>query len=147
MRLGWKYLCERQDAKRATHGRGIKSMTPNGRSMDGGLTPETNDDHLYLEIQEVYQQIEILPPSQASRILGVRISPDGSSHEQTRPLRQTTTSWVDCVRLGHIRKCNTWLYFQTTVKKSIEYPLVATTTKSSQYHFVESPALCTVLQA
>ena len=37
MMLGWLTLCERQDAERAKHGRGLNSMMLNGRSMDGGF--------------------------------------------------------------------------------------------------------------
>ena len=75
-----------------------------------------NNDYILLETQEKYQRIERLPTSQSSSILGVWISPDGYSHEQTRCLHQTTTTCSDRVRSGHIWESNKWLYFQTTVK-------------------------------
>ena len=106
-----------------------------------------NKAYLSLETHEGYQQIERLPPSQASRILGVWISPDGSSHEKRIRLHQTTSSWADRVRSGHVRKSDAWFYLQSTVKKSIEYPLVATAMKSSQCKYIESIALCTALKA
>ena len=60
---------------------------------------------------------------------------------------QTTTTWDDCVRSGHTRKSDAWFYFQRTVKKSIEYPLVSTSMTASQLQYIESPAICTALQA
>ena len=75
-----------------------------------------NNYHLSLKTQELYQPIERLPPLQALSILGVWISPYRTSHEQTRHLQQTTKTWDDCVRSGHIRKSYAWFYFQNTVK-------------------------------
>ena len=75
--------------------------------------------HLSLENHKEDKQIVILPPLQSSRILGVWISPEESSHEQKKRLHQTTTSWDDRVRTGNISKSDVWFYFQTTVKTSI----------------------------
>ena len=58
-----------------------------------------------------------------------------------------TTSWSDRVLPGHIRKYYDWYYFHTTIKKSLEYPIVATTMSHTQCHSVESTALCSALQA
>ena len=43
-------------------------------------------------------------PKQASSILGLWISQDGSSKEKTRRLQQITASWADKVRSGDITK-------------------------------------------
>ena len=57
-----------------------------------------------------------------------------------------TIAWDNRVRSGHIRKANDWYYYQSTVKKLLEYFLITTTMSQSQYHSVESPALCSAIQ-
>ena len=86
-----------------------------------------NQSDLFLNTPEGPQKREGLPASQDSRILGVWISPAGSSNEQKKQLMTITTAWYDRVRSGHIIKADAWYYYQSTVKKSLEYPLVATT--------------------
>ena len=84
-------------------------------------------------------------PNKVSRILGVCISPDGSSKEQTRRLHQIKSSWSDKVRSGHIKKQDSWYYFQSTVKP-LEFLIIATSMNDKQCHHMESPALCSALQ-
>jgi len=76
--------------------------------------------------------LERLPVTQASQILGVWIATNGSSNEQVRQIRSMTAAWADRVRIGHILWDKAWNYYQTTLKRSIEYPLVATTMEEPQ---------------
>ena len=87
-----------------------------------------------------------LPASAAQRILGVWIAPDGNNNTQVKELRKITESWADRVRSGYIKKEDAWYYFQTTVKKSLEFPLVATTLTKEECRKIESPALKVALQ-
>ena len=75
------------------------------------------------------------------------IAPSGYSIEQTKRLLYITTSWADRVISVYIRKTEAWYYFQSTIKKSLEYPLVAPTMTHKQFHSVESTALCSALKA
>lgn len=95
---------------------------------------------LTVETAEGRKELECLPISQPSRILGVWMAPDGNSKEQVRQLRKVTEEWADRVRSGHIMKADAWHYYQTTVKKSLEYPLVATTLSMKQCRYIEAPA-------
>ena len=76
--------------------------------------------------KEGVKEKERLSPEQASKILGVWISPDGSSNEQTIQLHQISASWADKVRSGHIKKKDSWYYFQRTVRKLLELSLIST---------------------
>ena len=102
---------------------------------------------MFLRTPEVPQKIERLPPSQFSRILGVCITPGGSSTEHTKQLRSITTAWSDRVRPVHIRKSDDCYYSQMTIKKFLEYPLVGTKISQTQCHLVEYPDLCSALHA
>ena len=85
--------------------------------------------------------IERLPVNKAMEILGVIIAPDGNSRDQVKKLRSITEEWASAVRSRHIRPAEAWEYYQTTVRKSLEYPLAATTLNKRQCKHIEAPAL------
>ena len=72
--------------------------------------------HLSLTYYEVTQTIKQPPPSHASSILGVWISPYISSARKTNRLWQLTSGWADRVISGDIIKWYMWYYFQNTIK-------------------------------
>ena len=102
---------------------------------------------MFLNTPEGPQKIERISSSKDSIILGVYISLDGSSNKQKMQLREITTAWAKIVRSVHNRKDDACYYYQSTVLKSLEYPLVATIMLQSQYHSVESLDLCSALQS
>ena len=102
---------------------------------------------LTIKYWDIRIPIQWLSPSQDSRILWVWVAPNGSSQEHTAQLRKITTSWANRFRSSHTRRENAWHYFQTTIKKSINHPLMVITMSKSQRSQVESPALSTALQA
>eukprot|EP00957_Ditylum_brightwellii_P161785 12317965-Ditylum_brightwellii.AAC.1 len=55
------------------------------------------------------------------------MAPDGNNTTQVKELSKITSQWANRVRSGYIKKKDTWHYYSTTIKKSVEYPLVATT--------------------
>ena len=58
MRLGWQSLCERQDAERAKHRRGINSMMPNGRRMDRGINTPSQKESNH-SIGELFSRMQV----------------------------------------------------------------------------------------
>ena len=93
-----------------------------------------NPADLLLNTTQGQNIFERIPPSQASRILGLWIDPDRSSYEHTNQIKSITTACPDRVRSGHKRKADTWYYFQSTVKNTLEYSLVKTTMTKNQCH-------------
>ena len=63
-----------------------------------------NEAELSLNSTDSIQEIESLPPSQASRILGAWTAPNRYSIDQTKRLLSIITSWAYIFRSGHIRK-------------------------------------------
>ena len=86
-------------------------------------------------------EFERLPVNKALEILGVMIAPDGNSRDQVKKLRGITEEWASAARSRHIRPTEAWEYYQTTVRKSLEYPLAATTLNKKQCRHIEAPAL------
>ncbi len=52
-------------------------------------------------------------------ILGVHLAPDGNHYQQVR------IHWTNCMLTGCIPKDDAWLAFQSTIWKSMSYPLPA----------------------
>eukprot|EP00957_Ditylum_brightwellii_P131014 9993652-Ditylum_brightwellii.AAC.1 len=66
---------------------------------------------------------------------------DGSSTQQKIELKKITTSWSDQVKTGHLKVSDAWQYYQTTIQKSLEYPLLTTTLSEEECKKIERPAL------
>ena len=62
-------------------------------------------------------------------------------------MNQIKPSWSDIVRSGHIKKQNAWYYFQSTVKKLLEFSLISTSNNDKQCHHIESPAFFYAIQS
>ena len=58
IRLGWKSLCERQDAKQAKNGRGFTCMMPNGKSTDRGINTPSQKEGNH-SIGELFSQMQV----------------------------------------------------------------------------------------
>jgi hypothetical protein len=106
-----------------------------------------NEATLSVATRQGRKSIERLPVSAASRILGVYIAPDGNNEEQVKQLRKKTEQWADRVRSGHLPKTDAWYYLQSTIKRSLLYPLLATTLTEKECKHIEAPALAAGLQA
>ena len=92
------------------------------------------------------RSIERLPVNKAMEILGVMLAPDGNSRDQVKKLRSITEEWASAVKSRHVRNDEAWEYYQTTVRKTLEYPLAATTLSKRQCTEIEAPALQAGLQ-
>eukprot|EP00957_Ditylum_brightwellii_P061300 4652601-Ditylum_brightwellii.AAC.1 len=88
---------------------------------------EDNDTRLFVDTRKGRIEVERLPSCTTSRILGVWMSPNGDSEVQVKKLEEITKQWADRVRSSHIKIGDAWYYYQTTIQKFLEYPLLATT--------------------
>ncbi len=61
----------------------------------------------------------------AQEILGVHLAPDGNHYQQVCKIKETAFHWTDCMLTGCIPKDDAWLAFQSTIWKSMSYPLPA----------------------
>ena len=114
---------------------------------NGKVSYVENDAELTVETRSGRKPIERLPVSSASRILGVHLAPNGSQEAQIRAMRDKTVAWADRIRSGHIQQRDAWHYLQSTIKRTLLYPLLATTLSEDDCRRVEAPALEAGLQA
>jgi hypothetical protein len=114
---------------------------------DGKWSLVENKADIYVKSKTGQTKVDRLPSDMASRILGVWLAPNGDSTTQTKELLALTTAWADRVRTGHLKQGDAWTYYQTTIQKSLEYPLLATTLSEEQCRKVEQPALTVALHS
>ena len=82
-----------------------------------------------------------LEPSAAERTLGVRLAPDGNNTAQYQHMRDLSNEWADRIRTGHLPRHLVWQSLQTTILKSLAYPLPATTLTEKQCLTILQPVL------
>ena len=85
--------------------------------------------------------IERLEVSDARRTLGVRLAPDGNNEAEARFLKERARDWADRVRTGHLPRRLVWESMNTTILKSLQYPLPATTLTRKQCREIMGPLL------
>jgi hypothetical protein len=85
--------------------------------------------------------LERLEVNDARRTLGVRLAPDGNNAAEFEFLRERVSDWADRIRTGHLPRRLVWELWQTTIAKSIPYPLPATTLSESQCRSIMAPLL------
>ena len=90
------------------------------------------------------EQREDTKPAEA---LGILLRPDGKMHDEVHHLRNKVTKWAENLRLGKIPKEAAWYCLNSTIMKTIKYPLLATTLSRHEVHKVMSPLLCVSLNS
>ena len=74
-------------------------------------------------------------------MLGVFLAIDGSNKTQVQHMRRIAEEWSDKVRVGHLTRFDAWTAFNTTVMKTLEYPLLALTLTQEEYNSVMAPVI------
>lgn len=94
----------------------------------------TNDTGEREEINQLESLASILA-------LGVQFSPSGQMVDQCQVLTDKAQAWAENVRCGKLQRTEAWQALTTTVFKSIEYPLPATTMSLKQCETIVRPIL------
>ena len=87
------------------------------------------------------ETIHQLDASDSVLALDVQFSPSGQMKDQFKMLKDKASLWAESVRCGHLRKHEAWQALITTVFKTIEYPLPATTLSFQQCDEIVRPIL------
>jgi len=71
--------------------------------------------------------IQRLEVHEAREALGIMSHPDCSMEDQVEAIQAKVTKWVDRIQTKHINATNVWCCLNSTITKTLEYPLMATT--------------------
>ena len=68
--------------------------------------------------------LRLLKPTEAQKMLGVWLAPDGNNDKQVEVMRAITTKWAEKARTGFMNRHDMWQALTMTVMKKLEYPLI-----------------------
>ena len=87
------------------------------------------------------KELQCLSPHEAKRMLGVFLAIDGSNDVQIKHMRKIAEVWYEKVRVGHLSRYDAWLALNSTVMKTLQYPLLALTLDEDECNKIMSPIL------
>jgi hypothetical protein len=93
------------------------------------------------------KELRRCPVDHAETTLGVDLAPDGNTVQQEKKMYDAASQWADSLRTGKISKTEAWLALQSTIMKTLTYPLPALNLTQSQCDHIMQPILKYVLPA
>lgn len=93
------------------------------------------------DFEERICPINKIPLHQGKETLGVYLAADGSNQEMIDALTQKAEEWRDLILSGHLDKQKARTALQTTIMKSLEYPLPALTLTQAECNKIMKPVL------
>ena len=95
----------------------------------------------------VVKVLQRLSVNEAKRTLGVRIAPDGNNRAEIEFFMARVRDGADRIRTGHFPRHLVWESMTTTIMKSIQSPLAATTLVEKECDAIMRPLLQAALPA
>ena len=95
----------------------------------------------------IIESLEYLPGHEAKEMLGVYIAPSGNQTKQITEMKKKAATWGHHIRQGSLLHHETWITLNTTILKSLEYPLAATSLSKTELRGIVAPALTAGLRA
>jgi hypothetical protein len=102
------------------------------------------DCHGELTVNDISNQrktIKHLEPNQAYETLGVFLEPDGNLHEQYNKMHTAASHWADALQTGNFSKDEVWTALQSTIWRTLCYPLPALRLSKAQCDTIMTPIL------
>jgi hypothetical protein len=114
---------------------------------DWSIDPNMNE-HIQITVKNeegIPTNIKQCPPFSGEIALGIAFSPTGSMTDEVTHLRNKTTNWAQKIAKANLTTYEAWTALRTTIFKTIEYALPATSLSKQDVHRIISPALNTGL--
>ena len=80
-------------------------------------------------------------PDIGKETLGVYLSPNGNNTQATEAMKAKAEKWRSMVAAGHLKKKLAWQAWETTIIKSLEYPLPALSLSKAECKEIMKPVL------
>ena len=91
--------------------------------------------------RETRQPLSSLNPDVGKETLGVYLAPDGNNNTMVKELRAKAEEWRDNINSGHLNREDAWQALETTIMKSLQYPLKALTLSKAECDSIMQPIL------
>ena len=93
------------------------------------------------------QEVEKLDMDEARTMLGVNLAADGNNRSQVERMMKAATVWQEAIRTGKLHRSDAWTGLRTTIMKTLEYPLAATTLSQQECNKIMAKVLSASLPA
>ena len=93
----------------------------------------------------VSQNIARLEVSEAFETLGVFLAPDGNQSAQLQKMESVAKAWAGKIKISHLCDQEAMTALQSTILKTIEYPLLTTHFSKEQLRKIMAPVLVAAL--
>jgi hypothetical protein len=111
----------------------------------GKWSYQTNDtvDYVFTvcDHNDERKPLRQLEPSNGQCTLGVHLAPDGNNNDAIEYLTQKATQWKDLITTGHLQRADAWLALESTILKTLQYPLPALTLSEKECNRIIRPVL------
>ena len=100
------------------------------------------------EVQDCNDQVQLLPqvePMVGKETLGVYLSPDGNNKAAIKALNDKAKEWASLIKAGHLKRNLAWQAAETTILKSLQYPLPALTLSEKECNKIMQPVKAVAL--
>ena len=87
------------------------------------------------------ENLRRIEPTEAVKTLGVMLNLEGTDKAEASYLREKSEVWAEHIRTGVITKNDAWYALNTTVMKTMEYPMAAICLSRKQWDQVMVPVL------
>jgi hypothetical protein len=112
-----------------------------GTSWSYASTQDSPGDLYVNDISSNRKTITRLESYQAYETLGVYLAPDGNLEEQFKKMEKAATQWADNLRTGSIGWNEVWIALQSTILRTLMYPLPALRLSKEQLDRILAPIL------
>lgn len=82
-----------------------------------------------------------LEPNDGQCTLGVHLAPDGNNNDAITYLTQKAEQWKDLINTGHLQRTDAWHALESTILKTLQYPLPALTLTETECNRIIRPVL------
>ena len=89
--------------------------------------------------------LQRLEPHEAIETLGIYISMDGNQKAEVKKLRDKAAEFAEHVRTGFVTRDEAWHALNTTIMKTLEYPMEAISLTRKHWDYIMAPILRAVL--
>lgn len=90
---------------------------------------------------ETITELNTLNPTEGKYTLGVILAPDGGNSNAVTHLRKKADQWAVYICTGHINQKDAWTALDSTILKTLRYPLPALTLSQKQCKHIMAPVL------
>ena len=93
---------------------------------------DINQEFTVLDNNDIRNNLQVIKAAEGKETLGVILAPDGNTEDAFKELCNKAKKWKACIKAGHLTPSLVWQALQTTIMKSLEYPLPALTLSQDQ---------------